>query len=204
MIAVLDYGIGNLASMQKALVHVGADARLVSHHEDAADAEALVLPGVGAFGACVQALRVSGLDVAVYDAIAQNKPFLGVCVGMQMLFAESEESPDARGLGILPGMVRRLHKRTVLPHMQWNQLIIGPAGHDMFPDEFDLPWMYFVHSYAVDCNDSLVAATCEYDGRVIAAIAHENIWAMQFHPEKSGSDGLDLLRRFVSRYENQR
>ena len=130
MIAVLDYGIGNLRSAEKALQRVGADARLVTSAADARDAAGVVLPGVGAFGACMAALRSSGLDVAAMDAAASGRPFIGVCVGMQLLYSASDESPGVDGLGLLPGVVRRLPDGVKHPQMQWNRL--SHDGHAMF------------------------------------------------------------------------
>ncbi len=195
MIAVLDYGIGNLRSAQKALQHVGADARLVTTVEEAAGASAVVLPGVGAFGACMDALRRSGLDRAAHDAVDRGVPFLGVCVGMQLLYEGSEESPESTGLGILPGTIRLLPEGVKRPQMQWNCLDVVDEANPIFEGLTD-PWVYFVHSYAAEPSDDVIA-TCDYGGPAVAAVRRENLWAMQFHPEKSGPVGLQLLRNFV-------
>jgi glutamine amidotransferase len=194
LIAVLDYGIGNLRSAEKALQRVGADARLVTSAADARDAAGVVLPGVGAFGACMAALRSSGLDVAAMDAAASGRPFIGVCVGMQLLYSASDESPGVDGLGLLPGVVRRLPDGVKHPQMQWNRL--SHDGHAMFAGLGADPWVYFVHSYAAP-DDGSTVATCDYGGPVVAAVARDNVWATQFHPEKSGANGLRLLRNFV-------
>ena len=201
MIAVLDYGIGNLRSAEKALQKVGADARLVTSAADAADADGVVLPGVGAFGRCMEALRASGLDRVALDAASSGRPFLAVCVGMQMLYEASEESPGVSGLGILPGMVRALSEDVKRPQMQWNvlQSVGRPAA--MLDGLRDSPWMYFVHSYAPDASDDVVA-TCEYGGSVVAAVERGSVWATQFHPEKSGGAGLHLLGNFVARCQS--
>ena len=198
MIAVLDYGIGNLRSAEKALQKVGADARLVTSARDAAGAAGVVLPGVGAFGACMAALRSTGLDVAARDAVESGRPFIGVCVGMQLLYEVSDESPGVDGLGILPGAVRRLPDGVKHPQMQWNRLDpVGPS-HPMLAGLPDDAWVYFVHSYAAEATDSPgVVATCDYGGDVVAAVARGNVWATQFHPEKSGANGLRLLANFV-------
>jgi imidazole glycerol-phosphate synthase subunit HisH len=197
-IAVLDYGIGNLRSAEKALLKVGADARLVASPDVAAEATGFVLPGVGAFGACLAALRETGLDEVVRTAIAEGRPFLGICVGMQMLYEGSEESPSARGLGVLGGMVRRLPDQVKVPQMQWNRLQpVRPSA--MFAGQEDAePWMYFVHSYAPDASDDVVA-TCDYGGSVVAAVERGSLWATQFHPEKSGPAGLALMAAFAER-----
>lgn len=199
MIAVLDYGIGNIASAHKALLAVGADAQLVTTPEtlEERNVEAIVLPGVGAFGACMQALRNSRLDRVVNAAVEANTPLLGICVGMQMLFDGSEESPGVAGLGVFRGLVRRLSGRKIIPQMQWNSLDITTQGREVF-DSTKTHWMYFVHSYAADAEAECVAATCDYDGDVVAAVLRRNTWAVQFHPEKSGDDGLSFLRHFVA------
>ncbi|HEX2039820.1 MAG TPA: imidazole glycerol phosphate synthase subunit HisH [Acidimicrobiales bacterium] len=196
MIAVLDYGIGNLRSAQKALEKVGADARLVTTPEDAEGASGVVLPGVGAFGRCMEALRASGLDRVAVDAVAAGTAFLGVCVGMQMLYLSSEENPDVRGLAVLHGMVRRLPDGVKRPQMQWNMLKRVGRRSRLLEGLDDEPWVYFVHSYAPDATDDVVA-TCDYGGSVVAAVERENVMATQFHPEKSGAVGLALLANFV-------
>jgi imidazole glycerol-phosphate synthase subunit HisH len=204
VIAVLDYGIGNLRSAEKALQHVGADARLVSDPDEAAAASAVVLPGVGAFGPCMAALVASGLDRVAQDAVGRGIPFLGICVGMQLLYEGSEESPGVDGLGILCGVVRRLPDGVKRPQMQWNRLVAGPAwdrcplvtGPTFGGSDAD-PWVYFVHSYAPPLTDE-VAATCDYGGPVAAVAGRDALWATQFHPEKSGRAGLALLANFVA------
>jgi glutamine amidotransferase len=198
LIAVLDYGIGNLRSAQKGLQFVGADARLTSDLKLIADADAVVLPGVGNFGACMTALREAGLESAVHDAIATTRPFLGICVGMQMLFKSSEESPGVSGLGVISGTIRWLPADVQKPQMQWNQLKILKQD-EMFAGISDNPWMYFVHSLsAVPQLQSVVVANCNYGTDLVAAIRFENIFATQFHPEKSATEGLKILENFVA------
>jgi glutamine amidotransferase len=197
VIAVLDYGIGNLASAVKAFVHLGIDARLVADPEEASGADGVVLPGVGAFGPCVRALRRSGLDRVAVGAAAGGVPFLGICVGFQMLFAGSEEEPGEAGLGLLEGTVRRLPAGTKLPQMQWNRLDAAVPDAAMLADLPARPWMYFVHSYAPEQTADTVA-TCEYGGTVVAAAARGTLWGTQFHPEKSGAAGLALLANFAA------
>lgn len=199
-LAVLDYGIGNLRSAQKALEHCGADAVLTADHEVIAGADAVVLPGVGAFGACMDALRAADLESEVHRAVASGRPFLGICVGMQMLFDGSEEDPHARGLGVIGGTVRWLSADLPRPQMQWNQLTVSEQHADdpMFAGLGDSPWVYFVHSlHGVPTDPDVVAATCEYGGIVNAAFRRDNVFATQFHPEKSGESGLALLTNFV-------
>ena len=196
-IAVLDYGIGNLRSAEKALLHLGADAALVSDPDAAAGAAGVVLPGVGNFGRCMDALRATGLDRVAMEAVADGRPFLGICVGMQMLYDGSEESPGVAGLGVLPGIVARLPEGVKHPQMQWNRLDLAQPSHPLFSGLGADPWVYFVHSYAAPAGDG-VLATCDYAGPVVAAAGKDAVWATQFHPEKSGPVGLGLLANFVA------
>ncbi len=196
-IAVLDYGIGNLRSAEKALQHLGADASLVAEPGEAAGAAGVVLPGVGNFGRCLEALRGTGLDRVVEAAVRARTPFLGICVGMQMLYEGSEESPEVPGLGVLPGMVVRLPAGVKRPQMQWNQLRLSEPAHPMVVGLGGEPWVYFVHSYAPPAGPDVVA-TCDYGGSVVAAVAAGRVWATQFHPEKSGAVGMALLANFVA------
>ena len=198
LIAVLDYGIGNLRSAQKGLQFVGADARLTNDKELIADAQAVVLPGVGNFGACMTALRQAGLEDTVHEAIDSGRPFFGICVGMQMLFERSEESPGVTGLGVVAGEIKWLPDNVQRPQMQWNRLrIIKQDG--LFAGLSENPWMYFVHSLsAVATDQSVVAATCSYGTELLAAMRVGNIFATQFHPEKSATEGLRILENFVS------
>lgn len=194
-IAVLDYGIGNLRSAEKALQHVGADAFLTADAAQAAGADAVVLPGVGAFGRCREALHDSGLDEVALDAVASGRPFLGICVGMQLLYDGSQEAPGVVGLGVLPGTVVNLPEGVRHPQMQWNRLV--PRGESPLLEGLgDYPWMYFVHSYAPEVTAQTVA-TCDYGGEVTALAQRDNVFATQFHPEKSSTAGLALLANFV-------
>jgi imidazole glycerol-phosphate synthase subunit HisH len=197
-IAVLDYGIGNLRSAQKALQHVGADARLTADHEQIAAADAVVLPGVGAFGACMDALRAADLEGPALDAVASGRPFLGICVGMQMLFDRSEEDPGVPGLGVIPGTVRWLGRELPRPQMQWNRLHLRQPDDPLFAGLAEHPWAYFVHSlHGVPDEPADVVATTEYGGTVNAVFRRGNVAATQFHPEKSSTVGLALLANFV-------
>jgi glutamine amidotransferase len=200
LIAVLDYGIGNLRSAQKALEHLGADARLTADPGLIRDAAGIVLPGVGAFGRCMEELRASGLDQIALEAIESERPFLGICVGMQMLYEGSDEAPEVSGLGVLPGRVRLLADEVKRPQMQWN--VLTPTRPSVmlrgWADQPDHPaWVYFVHSYAAEITDDVVA-TCDYGGPVTAAVERGPLWATQFHPEKSAATGLQLLDNFVA------
>ena len=197
LVAVLDYGIGNLRSAQKALERCGADARLTADHGLIADADAVVLPGVGAFGACMDALRAARLEAAALDAAASGRPFLGICVGMQMLFSGSDENPTARGLGVIEGQIEWISADVPRPQMQWNQLDLRTAD-PLFTGLGEHPWVYFVHSlHGVPADPAAVVATCEYGDTVNAAFRQGNVFATQFHPEKSATAGLALLANFV-------
>jgi len=196
LLAVLDYGIGNLRSAQKALQHLGADARLTADPGLIRDAAGVVLPGVGAFGRCMEQLRASGMDELALEAIEADRPFLGICVGMQMLYGGSDETPGADGLGVLEGRVRLLPEGVKRPQMQWN-VLEHRRPSPMF-DGLDEPtWVYFVHSYAPELTDDVVG-TCDYGGPVTAAVVRGNLWATQFHPEKSAATGLQVLSNFVA------
>ncbi len=197
MIAVLDYGIGNLRSAEKALQHLGAEAELIDDPDRAAMADGVVLPGVGAFGRCAQALRRSGLDVAARFAIGQGVPFLGICVGFQLLYEGSDEDPSGSGLGILAGTVRRLPEGVKHPQMQWNLLEIGDGdGSGLLGGVPDPAWVYFVHSFAPE-RTADTTSTCQYGGAVTASAERGAVWGTQFHPEKSGEVGLGILANFV-------
>lgn len=197
-IAVLDYGIGNLGSVYKALVHVGAEAELVTTAAQAAGADGIVLPGVGAFGACMNALRATGLDAVALDAAHNGTPLLAVCVGLQLLYEGSEESPGVTGLGVLSGELTRLPAGVKHPQMQWNQVTLpeGRSSSALFDALGPDPWVYFVHSFAAPMSSD-VAGVCDYGGPVVAAVERDNIWAAQFHPEKSSTAGLSLLKAFA-------
>jgi glutamine amidotransferase len=197
LIAVLDYGIGNLRSAQKALERVGADARLTAEESIIDDARGVVLPGVGAFGRCMDALERTGLASVAKDKAASEVPFLGICIGMQLLYDESEENPGRPGLGVLSGVVRRLPDGVKHPQMQWNTLDVR-NGSTLFRGLPDPAWFYFVHSYAPD-DEANATATCDYGGTVVAAVERGNVSAMQFHPEKSSANGLHVLANFVAR-----
>ncbi len=198
LVAVLDYGIGNLHSAQKAIEKMGADARLTTDAGLVADADGVVLPGVGAFGACMTTLHATGLERPALDAVASGRPFLGICVGMQMLFGASEEDDRATGLGVIPGTVRWIPPGVKRPQMQWNRLDLRLPDDPMLAELGDDPWVYFVHSlHGVPDDPSVVAATCRYGTTLNAAFRLGNVFATQFHPEKSGPTGLRLLKNFV-------
>ncbi len=198
-VAVVDYGMGNLASVAKALARSGADVRVTQSAAEVAGAAGVVLPGVGAFRDAAARLEQSGLGAAVLERIAAGTPFLGVCLGLQLLFESSGEGGRWPGLGVLGGTVERLQTGLKVPHIGWNDLDWGPAGAGMARGLPAPATVYFVHSYAaVPADPSVVAATTDYGGPVVAAVARDNVWAVQFHPEKSSSVGLALLAGFVA------
>ena len=198
LIAVVDYGIGNLHSAQKALVLKGADARLTDDAALIADAAGVVLPGVGAFGACMAALRERRLEEPVVSAASSGRPFLGICVGMQMLFSASEESPGVAGLDIIPGVVRWIPATVKRPQMQWNVVEVGEPVDPLFAGLDSALWFYFVHSlHGVPEAPECVTATCDYGGQLNVAFRTGPVAAVQFHPEKSAACGLALLGNFV-------
>jgi glutamine amidotransferase len=196
VIAVLDYGIGNLRSAQKALERAGAEAVLVTDAAAAEGAAGVVLPGVGAFGRCMEALRSTGLDRAALAALEAGTPFLGICVGMQLLYRSSEESPGVAGLAVLDGTVRLLPDGVKRPQMQWNRLVPTRSDSALLDGLGPDPWVYFVHSYAPESTAEVVA-TCDYGGPVVAAVERGPLWATQFHPEKSGTVGARVLANFA-------
>jgi imidazole glycerol-phosphate synthase subunit HisH len=197
VIAVLDYGIGNLRSAEKALQFLGADAALVDDPDRAVLADGLVLPGVGAFGPCARALRRSGLDAAAHFAIREGVPFLGICIGFQMLYEGSDEDPADPGLGVLPGVVRRLPEGVKHPQMQWNILDrVEGTESALLSGLPDPAWVYFVHSYAPELTAE-TSSTCEYGTTVTATAERRRVAGTQFHPEKSGRIGLSVLSNFV-------
>lgn len=196
-VAVLDYGAGNLASVVRALETVGATVRVAARADEAVSAERLVLPGVGAFGDAMQEIRDRGFDRLVQAAVAEGKPFLGICVGFQVLFEEGLEFGRHRGLGLFAGRVERFSDAVVVPHVGWNQVELarGPLARDLPAD----PYFYFVHSYRAQGTEPAdVAGWCEYEGRFPAMVARAGVWGVQFHPEKSQRAGLKLLANFMA------
>lgn len=196
MIAIVDYGIGNLGSVTKGFRHAGAETLLTGDPERLREAEALVLPGDGAFGATMDEIRQRGLVPVLLEAAANGTPLLGICIGMQVLFEESEEHGRHQGLGLLPGRVRRFDGALPVPHMGWNRLK-RRRPHPLLDGFEDGGYVYFVHSYFCDAPDDVVIATSDY-GRDFAAIAgRDNVLGVQFHPEKSQTVGLAMVKSFV-------
>lgn len=199
MIAIIDYGAGNLRSVQKACEVLGAKAIITSDPQEILNADHVILPGVGAFGDCMHSLNAIGLTDVVRQAALSGKPFLGICLGMQLLFDSSEESPGVAGLGIFPGKIVKIPKQEgyKIPHMGWNSLTFTKET-PLFDGLFKEPFVYFVHSFYAEPEDrSIVAATTHYCGDLPVAISQDNIFATQFHPEKSGDVGLAILKNFI-------
>jgi glutamine amidotransferase len=195
-IAVVDYGGANLGSVLKAFRHVGAPAELSADPAVLGRADALVVPGDGAFGATVNEIRERGLDGLIREAVADGRWVLGICIGMQVLFEESEEHGRHRGLGLLAGRVRRLEDGLPVPHMGWNRLR-WPRPHPLLEGIETGSHVYFVHSYFCDAAPDVVVATTDYGRDFAAIVARDNVLGVQFHPEKSQAPGLRLIENFV-------
>jgi glutamine amidotransferase len=201
MIGIVDYGIGNLRSVQKAFQHVGGDAVFVHTPEEIAKVDALVLPGVGNFGDCVRSLVRSGMWDATLEWAKSEKPFFGICVGYQMLFEASEEAPGEKGLGVFAGTVRKFSDKHGLkiPQIGWNTVKVLQPNTPLLAGVSNGDFVYFVHSYyAAPSNPSVVALETTYGDTFASAVARGNLLATQFHPEKSQRAGLQMLKNFVS------
>lgn len=200
-LAVIDYDMGNLHSACKGLEKAGATPKITYNPQDIMAADGVVLPGVGSFDPAMHHIRERHLEAPIKEAIASGKPFLGICVGMQILFAASEEGKEP-GLGIIPGQVRRFQSEPeiTIPHMGWNQLELQQPQLQLWQDLPPNPYLYFVHSYYVEPQDiSINAATVTHGSQTVtAAIARDNLMAVQFHPEKSADNGLQILSNFVT------
>ena len=199
MVAIIDYGAGNILSVQKALDHIGCENVVTSDREVIMSADGAVLPRVGSFGDAMDNLHKNGLTQAVKNFMSSGRPFLGICLGLQVLFDSSEETPDAAGLSVFSGKVRRFPAGIGLkiPQIGWNS-IDYERGCPIFKGLPENPYVYFVHSYYLEASDeSVVSAVAEYGVRYHAAVARGNVFATQFHPEKSGEVGLQILRNFA-------
>jgi len=202
MIAVIDYGMGNLKSVSKALEAVGAAVNVTSRPEEIETASAIVLPGVGAFSRAMKNLEKLGVLPAILKGIGEGKPYLGICLGLQLLFTESEEHGIHKGLDVIKGKVKRFDPGLKIPHMGWNEVKIkstvhGPRSTDIFKSVPDDSYFYFVHAYYGEPEDkSVIAATTEYGREFTSAVNKGNVWGVQFHPEKSSNMGLKILENF--------
>ena len=198
MISIIDYGAGNLQSVQNALQFIGAPCRLIETPEQLLGSEKVLLPGVGSFGDAMQKLRRNGMDKAIRDYHQSGRPLFGICLGLQLLFDSSEEAPGVKGLGLLEGTISRIPSHGLkVPQIGWNSLTIQQKN-GLFHGVADQSYVYFVHSYYLRAsNRSDVAATTEYGVTIDAAVERGNLCATQFHPEKSGDTGLQMLRNFA-------
>ena len=200
MIAIVDYGVGNLFSLESSFAYIGKEAKLTSDPDEIRAADRIILPGVGAFEDAAKKLRASGLDKVVVEEAKAGKPLLGICLGMQMLFERSFEYGEHKGLGLIGGSVRAMRdvvpEELKIPQIGWNAITFCGEKNELFKYLNEGDFVYFVHSYhATDCDESLIAVT-EYGAKITAAVASGNVYGTQFHPEKSGEVGLNILRAF--------
>lgn len=197
MVAVIDYGAGNLHSVKNALDYIGANAKITSDKNEILSAEHIILPGVGAFGDAMRSLENNGLTEVVREATNGKRPFLGICLGLHMLFEESEESPNVKGLGIFNGKVKKIPDCGLkIPHMGWNNIELAKDSR-ILPGTS--PFVYFVHSYYIEPKESkIISSYTEYGAKLPVSVEYENVFAVQFHPEKSGEAGIEMLRKFIS------
>ncbi len=198
MIAIVDYGRGNLFSVEKAIAKLGGTPVVTGDGETIRKADKVILPGVGAFGDCMKTLAEKGLVPVLREAAASGRPFLGICLGLQLMFESSEESPGAEGLGIWKGKIRKIEASGLkIPHMGWNSLSLktkSPLLQDLPP----YPYVYFVHSYQAAPEDKgIITSVAEYGGEIVASVGQDNVQATQFHPEKSSGIGLKILENFL-------
>lgn len=200
MIAIIDYGAGNIQSVYKALKFIGADCKVTSDKDEILNADGAILPGVGSFGDAMDTMTKRGIKDTIIEYTKSGKPFLGICLGLQLFFPESEETPGVKGLDIFKGTITKIpnQNRTLkIPHMGWNNISIKQKN-GIFKDIEGEPYVYFVHSFYLKAQDKdIVAATTQYGVEIDAAVQKGNIIATQFHPEKSGEVGLKMLKNFV-------
>lgn len=199
MIAIIDYDAGNIKSVEKALKMLGEEAVITREREVITGADKVILPGVGAFGEAMMNLKKYGLDKALHEAVGKRIPLLGICLGLQLLFESSDEAPGVEGLGILRGKILRIPDKEGLkiPHMGWNSLTFPNRGR-LFEGLSEGSYVYFVHSYYLKADDdNIVTAATDYSAHIHASVEQDNVFACQFHPEKSGDTGLRILRNFV-------
>ena len=198
MTAIIDYDAGNIKSVEKALLYLGEEAVITREQEVIRTADRVILPGVGAFGTAMEKLRSYGLEQVIQEVTAEGIPFLGICLGLQLLFESSEESEGVKGLGILPGQILRLPEEegVKIPHIGWNSLKFPNKGR-LFEGISEDAYVYFVHSYYLKAEDEgIVTASSEYGTLIHASVEKDNVFACQFHPEKSGNTGLKILKNF--------
>ncbi len=200
MIGIIDYGAGNIKSVEKALEHLGETVFVSGDPEKILKADKVILPGVGSFGSAMERLRALHLEEAIHETVRKGTPFFGICLGLQMLFEDSEESPGVKGLGLFAGNILKIPEGggRKIPHMGWNSLDF-PNESRLFGHLTGHPYVYFVHSYYLKARDpEIVAATTQYGVTIHAAVEKDNLFACQFHPEKSSDVGLSILQKFVA------
>lgn len=197
MIAIIDYGAGNIFSVKNAFDYLGYECKLTNSEDEIKKADRIILPGVGAFPAAMNMLNNSGLVPLIHEQ-TKIKPFLGICLGMQLIFEKGYEFEECDGLGLIPGAVKKIERTDMpIPHMGWNELKIQNEC-PLFKGLPENPYVYFVHSFAAECNDDNIAAYCDYGGKVTAMVQdNKYVFGAQFHPEKSGEVGLQILRNFA-------
>ncbi len=199
MIAIIDYDAGNIKSVEKAMIRLGQDVCITRDKERILTADKVILPGVGAFGDAMGKIRQYGLEPVIHEVVEKGTPFLGICLGLQLLFERSDETPGVEGLGILKGEILRIpdHPGLKIPHMGWNSLDFQNDGR-LFKNLPEHPYVYFVHSYYLKAaEEDIVTATTEYSTHIHASVEKGNVFACQFHPEKSSDIGLQILKNFV-------
>lgn len=199
MVAIIDYDAGNIKSVEKALLHLGEEVMITRDREKILNSDKVILPGVGAFGDAMEKLRSYGLDKVIYEVVEKKIPFLGICLGLQLLFEKSDETPGVKGLGILPGEVLRIPDKEGLkiPHMGWNSLHLQNNGR-LFQGIPEDTYVYFVHSYYLHAEEpEIVKAVTDYSTTIHASVEKGNVFACQFHPEKSSDVGIQILKNFV-------
>ena len=199
MIAIIDYDAGNIKSVEKAMLLLGQEVKITREKDEILNADKVILPGVGAFGDAMGKIRQYGLEEVIKEVVKKGTPFLGICLGLQLLFESSDETPGVEGLGILKGKILRIPDKEGLkiPHMGWNSLKFPKEGR-LFKGLLEDSYVYFVHSYYLEAEEeSIVTATTEYSTRIHASVEQGNVFACQFHPEKSSDVGIQILRNFV-------
>ncbi len=199
MIAIIDYGAGNLHSVQNALLHLGAESEITGDRDKILAADRVILPGVGAFGDAMERLAGTGLAEVVKEIALSGKPLLGICLGLQLMFEESEEAQGVKGLGIFKGKAVKIPDCGLkIPHMGWNNIEVSPKSW-LFDGLSQNPYVYFVHSYYIQAKEDVVSAYTEYGARLAVAAECGNVAAVQFHPEKSSEVGMKILKNFIER-----
>lgn len=199
MIAIIDYGAGNLHSVKNALDFLGAESKITGSTSEILSADKVILPGVGAFGSAMNALTASGLNEVIFEVADKGTPLLGICLGLQLMFEKSEEAPDVKGLGLFKGTIVKIPNRGLkIPHMGWNSIEVVKDSR-ILNNIGENPFVYFVHSYYLNASDEgVVSAYTDYGERLGIAVEKDNVFATQFHPEKSGETGMKILKNFIN------